>query len=488
MIVNHQHTFYIRSINRQFEKLFSMKDETLYRLFKEFTFEVYPLLDTAIENKWIKPRYDTYPSVKYKSNGMPEISNYSVKNPIKISDLFRSWGGTPDINLKEFNSYNSLENYLLNHKQHLNTIYPDNLDARDSSTFKTLAIAIIEDFLERYYHLNQDKHENEQLLKSIYFEVEKYIYAEYLNFDISIPLLFLQFEPDEFSINGNITLRRIKDEYQKARFDVRSYTPPISDAIITNATHELVFKNYHIKKGKKYFGFELSDEKAYPLFQFELFFNAIKIITNFNSGFAQILIYPHNWADFYRMDLPVLKGLSVRKYPNYFDDFYWNKDTFPKVSEPEIKRIAFVYNRLLNNENNKIQIANRRLRSSYLRDNEEDSILDIIIALETLLSDNEKGEITHKLALRTARLISMFNQHYNALQVFNAVKKIYDFRSAVVHGSHKIDSKREIKLHAEAEPISTISLANDFLREIIGVLIEHPQYLDSKEVDKLLLQ
>lgn len=466
-----------------------MKDETLYRLFKDFIFEIHPLLDPAIEKKWIKPKYDKYPSLKYKDNGMPELSNYSFNSPSNIFELFRSWGGKADIEIKEFESYKLLQNYLLNHKEYIDTIYPDHIDKETANnTLSLLASSIIEDLLERYYLLNNSKEQNEDLLKSIYAQVENYIYAEYLYFDISIPILFLQFEEAEYTINENIIIRRIKDEYHKARFDIRSYSPPISDSIIASATHELVFKNYHIKKGKKYFDNSLSNEKAYPLFKFELFFNSIKIATNHTSGFAQILIYPHDWVDFFKIDLPTLKGISVRKYPNYFDDFYWNNNSLPKINNYQTEKISTIFRSLLTNENNKIQISNKRLRSSYLRDNEEDSILDIIIALETLLGDNEKGEITHKLALRTAKLISVYNKNYNAIQVFNEVKKIYDFRSAVVHGSSKIDSKKEIRLHDEAEPINTISLANDFLREIIGILIENPIYLDSKEVDKLLLQ
>jgi hypothetical protein len=347
---------------------------------------------------------------------------------------------------------------------------------------------VIEDVLERYYLLNSQKKENEDLLKSIYSEVENFIYLENLNFDISIPILFLHFECEECHISENIVLRKIGEEYHKARLILKSYSPPIADALISSATHELVFKNYFIKKGKKYFDNNLSNENAYPLQKFELFFNAIKIVTNHNSGFAQLLVYPYGWTDSFYMDLPNLKGTSVRKYPNYFDNFYWTNDSFPKITDIELKQIGIVYTNLLTNENNKIQIANRRLRYSYLRDSEEDSILDIIIGLETLLSDNEKSELTHKLALRAAKLISIFNQDSNAIEIFELVKKIYAFRSAVVHGSSKIDSKREIKIKNETKPINTIEIANNYLREVIGILIKHPKYLEPKEIDKLLLQ
>src|SRR5665647_1358359 len=396
-----------------------MKDEKLYSLFKKCTFEVFPLIDVELEKKWKKPKYENYPELEYKKNGMPDIRSNSFTSPFKIGDLFGSWSGKPDIDLKDFQSYQDLSTYLQNHKEHRNSVLPDDLEpGEDASKFDFLLTMVINEVIVRYYLLNSQKTENEELLKKIYTEVENFMYAEDLNFDISIPILFLHFEEKLCEISDNIVVRKIEDEYHKARLIIKSYSPPISDALISSATHELVFKNYFIKKEKKYFSSNLSNENSYPLQKFELFFNAVKIVTNYNSGFAQLLVYPHDWVDFFYIDLPKLKGTSVRKYPNYFDNFYWTNGSFPSISKVELLKIGNIYTNLLSNENNKIQIANRRFRYSYLRDNEEDSILDIIIALETLLSDNDKGELTHKLALRIAKLISVFSQGYSALEIF----------------------------------------------------------------------
>jgi hypothetical protein len=465
-----------------------MRDKTLYELFECFINEIYPLIDPIIEQKWIKPKYDNYPTLNYKENGMPNLSSSSLNSPFNISDLFRSWSGNPDINLKGYECYNSLINYLIEHNEYKSTTYPVNIsDQKIADDHYSLITQLnVENILERYYLLNRDKN-NSEILEIIYTEWENYIYAENLNFDISIPILFLTFTDNEYIINEDFVIRKISDDYHKARFYVRSYTPPVIDPIIESATHEIVFKNYHIKKDKNIFWDNLSNEDAYPLLKFETFFNALKIVTNHNSGFSQILVYPHNWTDYYSKDLPRLKGISVKKYPNYFENYYWN-NPIPVIDNNEIGRIASVFVNLLNNTNSKIQISSRRLRSSYLRDNEEDSILDIIIALETLLSDNDKGEIAHKLSLRIAKLISVYNKNYNSSQVFSTMKKIYNFRSAIVHGSNKVDSKKEIKLHDEAKPIRTISIANDYLREVIRILIENPKFLNAEEIDQLLLQ
>lgn len=463
-----------------------MRDKNLYNLFQNFVFEIYPLLDPALEKTDLKPKYENYPYLKYKDNGMPDISLSKLHSPYKIRDLFDDKGQASFIDLRKYISFADLHDYLQTHKGYRACISRNITDKYN--LYRSLSMLLILNVIERYYLLNTSKTKNEELLLNIYMPIEHYIYEDSLGFDISIPILFIHFDIDEYKINENTYIRRIPDDYQRARFNIKSHSPPIAKSLIQNSTHEVIFKNYHEQTSQKLASSDLPDEKADSIERFEIFFNALKIVTNNNSGFAQILAYPIDWADRYYLDLPMVQGFSLRKYPNHFDNYYWNSREFPQINNEELDRIAKIFNILSNNKNNKIKISNRRLRSSYLRDNEEDSILDIIIALETLLSDNEKGEIIHKLALRTAKLISMFNEKHNALQVFNAIKKIYDFRSAVVHGSSKINSKKQIKLHQESEPINTISLANDYLREIIGILLENPIYLDSKEIDKLLLQ
>jgi hypothetical protein len=467
-----------------------MKDEKFYNLIKSFVFKLYPLVQLTIDKKYIKPTYDKYPSITFNKNGMPSISEYSSERPYKIDEIFDGWDKQNNLDLNSFPEFLALKDFLLKNDKFksrflITTLNDENLfDSLIEHTIKRLPVQ----FLERYFLLNTSKVEDEALLKDIYLEFENYIYPDYLNFDISVPILFLNFDVEEFSIGENIIIRKISEKYQKARFDVRSYSPAILDTVISSATHELVLKNYHLKHENFtfYTHSPLDYESAYPIDKFELFFNSIKIIRNENSGFAQILVYPHNWSDFFKMDLPRLKGISLKKYPNYFDNFYWNKESLPQITESDLKEIALVYNDLLKNENNKIQISNRRLRYSYLRDNEEDSILDIIIALETLLSDNEKSELTYKLSIRISKLLSHFNENYNSVEIFSFMKKIYDYRSAVVHGSNKIESKKEIKIN-NTQPIKTISLANEYLREVIKILIQYPIYLDPKEIDNLVL-
>lgn len=467
-----------------------MKDSKLFELLKAFVFKVYPLIEPTINDRFIKPKYDKYPSLSYNENGMPSLSEYSSNPPYKITDIFRKWGYSSEINLDEVAEYVACFKYLETHNEFRTSFFPENLNAPKSanSLFDFYIKESPIEILERYFLLNKEKKENEKLLLNIYLEFENYLYSKNLYFDIGIPILFLKFSEDNFEINENIVVRKISEENHKARFTVKSYSPAILDPIISSATHELVFKNYFIKKQPSFGYTNLDYESAYPIEKFENFFNAIKLVTNENSGFAQVLVYPHKWVDRFNIDLPRIKGISLKKYPNYFDNFYWNTKVLREINEDDLKDISKVYLNLSENENNKIKISNKRLRNSYLRDNEEDSILDIIIALETLLSDNNKGELTYKLSMRIAKLLNFHNNEYDTFETFGIMKKIYDYRSAVVHGSSKVNSKREIKIEKDKRSIKTISIANDYLREVLKILLMNPKYLDPKEIDKLILK
>lgn len=465
-----------------------MEEPILFEHIKNLVFSTFPIIDKAVDNKFIKSYYTKYPQVRYRDNGMPDITAFDYTK-INIDDLFNGFGDRKAyVELDTFESYHEVFRILRNDKNFLQVNYlTEKFDSKDTF-LDTITKIFIQNIIERYYDLNTTKIENLPLLEQIFQSLKNYYLSENLFFDIACPILCVNFSFEEFKISENICIRKISTENHKSRFQIKSYESPVSDALLSSATHEIVFKNYYSKRHRKYIESFLPLESAYPIEKFELFFNAIKIATNIDSGYAQILAYPHNWADHYSMDLNVVKGMSVKHYPNYFNNFHWNNSKLPTVSQEEIKAISKIYLLILDSDVNKIQIANRRLRNSYLRDNEEDSILDIIIALETLLSDNERTEITHKLALRIAKILSLYNPEFKAISVFETVKKIYDFRSAIVHGSHKVESKRELKLHKESDPIKTVVVANNYLREVIKILLFNPELLNSKKIDELLLQ
>ena len=209
-------------------------------------------------------------------------------------------------------------------------------------------------------------------------------------------------------------------------------------------------------------------------------------MTGVHTGYAQVLAVPVGWVHDYHAHVRTLAGKSIRAYPNFFEDYYWS-GPLPTLVEQELQETGQIFTKLVNTSSNEITVAARRLNLCLLREAEEDSILDATIALEALVGGDERQEITHKLALRIAALSRLSNMiDEPASDVFRAIKQIYAYRSAVVHGSTKASKKQEITIPNKA-PIRAVVLATNYLRMIMKVLIEHPQYLKPDKIDEKLL-
>lgn len=470
------------------------KNPKLYKLYADFVNESIPLLKESIANcdefstLYFK-KHKKYPRVKFRENGMPDIDDYgeSLLNVGSFFTWIKNDRDKDKILLSEIKSVSILFDYLFNLQEYRELYFNfDHLATKEfEGILQTLTRADILSLLERYYHLSNNNNIGKDILHEVYDPFEKYLYSKKIHFDLAAPILFTHFEEEYFSINDSVYVREIDEESQKARISKTRYSPSICSALVSSATHEVVFKNYNANRPNKIGVTFFSEESVYPIDKFNLFFNALKISTGIDTGYAQILVYPDNWADSYYQDIKVMDGTSVRQYPEFFENFYWNTKKLPVVTKDQLIKIATLFNKLTETSENKILIASKRLRSSYLRSVEEDSIIDIIIALETLLSNNERTEITHKLSMRLAKLLHIFSKE-NPIEVFDSMKKIYAYRSAIVHGSSKLNSKKEIKL-SDKKPIKTIQLANSYLTKCLDILILNPKYLDSKEIDKLIL-
>jgi hypothetical protein len=131
----------------------------------------------------------------------------------------------------------------------------------------------------------------------------------------------------------------------------------------------------------------------------------------------------------------------------------------------------------------RVRLAMHRLNLSTTRATDEDGIIDSIIAMEALLSDGTQ-EMTHKVAMRLAALYKILDGS-RAVTAFAEMKRLYGFRSKVVHGSADLDKDREI--NRGDEKIATIDAALEHLRNAFAVLVRNPVLLDPKEIDSFLL-
>lgn len=93
------------------------------------------------------------------------------------------------------------------------------------------------------------------------------------------------------------------------------------------------------------------------------------------------------------------------------------------------------------------RVALDKFSSSFRRANENDRLLDCVIALEALyLKSGEKQEMSYRLSQRGALLLG--NDGEDAKAIKDDLKKAYDLRSKLVHGSSAdIDKEFVFELH-----------------------------------------
>jgi len=113
-----------------------------------------------------------------------------------------------------------------------------------------------------------------------------------------------------------------------------------------------------------------------------------------------------------------------------------------------------------------IRIAISRLRFATERQMEEDKTIDLLIAAEALfLSDagQERGEMGNRIALRTGKFIGKTNIEQR--EIYNNMKQIYGFRSAIVHGARPRVPK------AFLSHIQLNGLAESYIRAAIKIIL-----------------
>jgi hypothetical protein len=95
--------------------------------------------------------------------------------------------------------------------------------------------------------------------------------------------------------------------------------------------------------------------------------------------------------------------------------------------------------------------------------------------------------MTHKLALRVGALLKLEEKPTSSpAQAFSDVKKIYSYRSQIVHGSKNPDKNRTIKINEERS-VQAHSLLIDYLKMTLRVLLRNEKYREPKRIDEDLL-
>lgn len=147
--------------------------------------------------------------------------------------------------------------------------------------------------------------------------------------------------------------------------------------------------------------------------------------------------------------------------------------TFDTSDTTEIFSLVEALGRLDNREHRAgLEVGLRRFNQSYSRDYYEDRLIDLAVALESsLLADAEsKTELRYRFALHGAALLA---QQRDPEEVRAFLLKMYDARSAIVHGGKSLSEMKKKDLFgmewrdfANASEDMTRSILGQYVREL----------------------
>ncbi|HTR81895.1 MAG TPA: hypothetical protein VMM58_09715 [Bacteroidota bacterium] len=469
------------------------KDPEFYRLLRKATKEGLSLVENLVKRGEKFPRYEYFKMDTYSHSGkglpffspiMKEKGPNDYKNAFGDNESFR-------IRIDKLESVTELLKYVRSNIA-IRNFYTDTEPKYREVTVEIGIHDVVKTLVDRYIHLYDRFDLVDRLFLKIYLPIETYIYSSDLAFDVVIPILFLGFDFEETSFpQFKVEIVRMSEKFQRARIQNVNVWHRSQIPTIGAATHAIVFKKWYTEKsindlltGILFNEILPYDEK--PKYYADCFFAALRIATDCNTGYAQVLLRPDGWANDYTADLPDLKGASLDNSHTFLHYASIPEQT-KKLNLIQTKMSVNIFANIISSKNNKLRIAINRLNLCYERQNEEDAIIDATIGIEALLSDDNNQEIIHKLALRIAALSELDTLvKEDAKVIFKQVKEIYSFRSAVVHGSAKSKDKREIKL-SKKTVVPTVKKGMEYLRMIIRVLLNHPRYQDPRVIDSELL-
>lgn len=437
--------------------------------------------------KYIGTHFD-FPKLTFGKNGLPQLSSTTGSGPVDYSGCFSSFSGKPLVNEDEIDSFSELVQYVRSRERLLKRFSLAVEPPSEIEIDKIQILSAVKNSIDRYIHKFSSFEYEKQSVEDVISPVLSYIFDEQLSIDICVPILFLDFGIDEHELAAGIAIERIPDREHLARYKVGSYNTSAHKSVIHAATHALVLKDWYVPNTERMWDFNiLTNVRAYPLDVIDRFFGAIRICSTSKTGYGQIYCVSKGWENHCKADLPCVQGVTVRAYPSDFEDYYWNIDHVPTISSDQLNQLTDVFERLSKASENSISLSLKRLNRCLVRDDEEDAVLDATIALEALLSDDGKQEMTHKLAMRVGALAG-FDKLFgrNAAEAFRDIKSIYGYRSAIVHGSKNIEKSRMVKIDDQThEPAYNLSI--EYVRLVLRVLLANERFRDPKQIDQELL-
>ena len=436
-----------------------------------------------------KPEYlDLYEKIPYLIYDIPRYYERDYpEGMINYGGIFYNYTG-------DFLDCTSLEQFKVLIEYVNSQSELQKLIVQESNDLQYKLKRIVVDIVERYMFAtkataNVPKNLENVLQPFVAEKVRRYV-EENLYISIHIPICLATFEDDRIELSEGVEIIRMSDEMQKSRQCSYTYESSKEDWVSACATHAIVLSNYHFKNdGELSINSATQNCYAYPLQTIDNIIAAIRIVTGCSIGYEQILSMPEGWIDSFHADLIPLYGAKAHFVNPKELEKMWMHLPVSKVSHEQTNRIQQVYQNITKCEGDKnkqnLLFALKRFNRCMLRNEVDDMATDATIGLEALLAGGTKGEITFTISSRIPVVFShVKNERFTPANSRSIMKKIYGYRSKIVHGGNLKEKEKYVEINSEK--FETCDVAVDFLRYTLLFMTEHQEYLDAAKLDEYI--
>lgn len=343
------------------------------------------------------------------------------------------------------------------------------------------AAALPTNMAERHLHQRGWNAPGTHDLADAYCELEHFwLHHSALTAELLVPILGVSFDDDLIEFANGWRIERMTTEQQRARWPVTTQALQHS-AALRAATHTLVVPGMTVACEFALSGFVNPLDGHYPVEQIDCFFQALAATTAGHSGYGHFVFRPQGWANGYVAGLPVLlPGPVTPRYPKRLERVTLQPQS--QVTSQEAERLrAHVVGSSDAKLPSHVRLAAGRLVSATRRDDTDDTVVDLCVALEALVGDKGPGETTYKVAMRTAALLA---DEWKPSFTRMVVTRAYSYRSDVVHGR---TPSRFATTDLNGTPQSTLGLVEFVARQLLSRFLRDFS-LTAKVADERIIQ
>ena len=338
--------------------------------------------------------------------------------------------------------------------------------------------------LDRVYALGAPQ--DPDLLRRSYLELEHGMFGATWTADIIAPLIMTDLEIEaSLDLGGGVSIERLGEDLICAGARDEHMLEAVTTMASNAATHAVVVANVELAgPSSPAPEWGSGPNPGVDLTRVDTAVEALRVVANVPTGYAHIYLRPHGWATSWLHDLPPAVAVGTyRRYPSFFDNFGWLRPR-RRVSAETLAALPQIHAAMATADP-AVRLAVRRLSMASLRENEDNELLDACIGIEALLSD-DASEITHKIATRGAAALAAFRDPPLRPEiVFDAFKKVYTRRSALVHGT---GSNKHLTFQPPGgKQMSTVRLAALLLRTLLLSKLASETSWTIKSLDAMML-